>query len=111
MFVTKYDAKIYNEGGLGRCSEKLLECLEAYKEGHPQFEAAKHLRLLVCRHAHEIFAIDIFYHKKCYSSFALCKTPRRSLEEEQVMQELALKEANVLDNFMQLFEQKVIFDA
>ena len=48
----KDDAKIYNEGGLGLCSEKLLECLEAYKEGHPQFEAAKRLQLIVCGHAH-----------------------------------------------------------
>ena len=33
--------------------------------------------------------------------FALRKTPRRSLEEEQVMQELALKDVNILDHFMQ----------
>ena len=50
-----------------------------------------------------IFAIYII---KNFTPLALRKTPRRSLEEEQVMQELALKEANKLDNFMQLFGRK-----
>ena len=48
----------------------------------------------------------IFSIIKNFTPLALRKTPRRSLEEEQVMRELALKEANILDNFMQLFERK-----
>ena len=70
------DTNSYMEGGLGRCShvssaEKLLEGMRRHvnEEVSPMQNAAKRLQMLNSGQAHDIFAIDVYYHHSCYLRF------------------------------------------
>ena len=111
----KDDAKPYNEGGLGRCSEegsatKLLAQKDVYNQpGHKFEDAAKRLQLLICGSSHDIYAVDVYYHKLCYTSFAL---PRKPNDDEKIneVEEIQKIQERVNRDFFQLFKRKVLKD-
>ena len=76
LFVTQKaaDSKQFNEGGLGLCSEKgskekLTESMRRNKPEDDYQEAAHRLNLLLSGPAHDIFDLDVYYHKRCYTNF------------------------------------------
>lgn len=113
---TSKDTKPYGEGGLGRCSEH-----RSFKKLHDQMilqnvpgdkheGAAKRLELLLSGQSFDVFAVDVYYHRSCYLSFA---SPYKS--KETVMNKDEIAKVNVLKNkvteeFLKLVERKVIKD-
>jgi hypothetical protein len=67
----------YNNGGIGRCSEiqsaeKLTTAMsEKIKDSeHKYHEAAYRLNILLSGNVYnDVFAVDVYYHKKCYDGF------------------------------------------
>ena len=68
-------SKSHNFGGLGKCMEdraaaKLQECLLVGQETEDsRFKLANDRLRVLMADPHNIFAVDILYHKKCYSSY------------------------------------------
>ena len=61
--------------------------------------------------AHDIFAADILYHKKCYSSYLTqIRKKRYSQEETKVLNERKECEVYVMKRFLELFRKKVLID-
>ena len=71
----KDDCESYNFGGLGKymgdgAAAKLQECLLVGQDtGDSRFKLANDRFRVLMADAHEIFAADILYPKKCYSSY------------------------------------------
>ena len=61
--------------------------------------------------ANDIFAADILYHKKCYSSYLTqIRKKRYSQEETKVLNERKECEKFVMKRFLKLFREKVLID-
>ena len=61
--------------------------------------------------AHDIFVADIFYHKKCYSSYLnQIRKKRHSQEETKVLNERKECEVYVMKRFLELFRKKELMD-
>eukprot|EP00794_Sanderia_malayensis_P017234 gene17234-18955_t len=80
------DDKASWEGGLGRCSEeraakKILERKELFLRdaGHRFFTAANRLQMMLGGESHDIFAVDLYYHKSCYLKFAFNPVEKQGL--------------------------------
>ena len=69
------DSKPYNESGLGQCSEKgskekLIDNMRRRNKPEDDYQKAAHrFNLLLSGPAHDIFAFDVYYHKRCYTNF------------------------------------------
>ena len=71
----KDDSSSYNYGGLGKCMKdgvavKPQGCLLAGQDTEDsRFKLANDRLRVLMADAHDIFAADILYHKKCYSFY------------------------------------------
>ena len=109
---TNKDKKGYNAGGIGRCSEissqtKLkMVMTERIKDTENKFhEAADRLNVLLSGNAYnDAFAVDIYYHKKCYDAFTY------SYETVNADVEIKQLEDQLIDSFFKKVEQSVIKD-
>ena len=72
--------------------------------------AAKRLNLLLSGQSFDVFAVDVYYHKNCYLSFANpYKTKDTILDEDEIAKVSMLKN-KVTEDFLTLIERKVIKD-
>ena len=110
--VTAFDSKQYNAGGLGRCSEeraalKLAECLK-YGTNDRYAEARKRLDIL-SQSSHDLFASDVLYHKRCYSLFVnQLRNSKWGEDNLKCLKETQIREILVLEEFLDLFEKRVL---
>lgn len=112
---TLKDKNPYSEGGLGRCSEyrafeKLSLKMKMLGPGDKYEEAAKRLNLLLSGQAFDVFAVDVYYHKTCYTDFT---RPTKCSKEEQLNNDetrLNVLRDKVRNEFLKLIERKVIKD-
>eukprot|EP00794_Sanderia_malayensis_P020787 gene20787-22825_t len=106
---TNYDKRQYNKGGLGRCSEilsanKLQSQMRAksLQENDTFYEAAKRLNIIISGTVCDIFAADIYYHKKCYANFVYSYEIKPSEEEKKIIEE------EITNNFLRKFKLRAI---
>eukprot|EP00794_Sanderia_malayensis_P018600 gene18600-20470_t len=106
---TDYDQRQYNKGGLGRCSEllsanKLQSQMRAklLQENDKFYEAAKRLNIILSGAVCDIFAADIYYHKKCYANFVYSYEIKPSEEEKKIIEE------EITNNFLRKFILRAI---
>eukprot|EP00794_Sanderia_malayensis_P016364 gene16362-18007_t len=111
--VRSSDKHPYDEGGLRRCdTDSTASKLFARKElllkekTHRFFVSARRLDLLLSGQAHDIFAVDIFYHQSCYIKFAIKPLSQREREED----EKKGKEEDVINAFLYRVKTSVIRD-
>eukprot|EP00794_Sanderia_malayensis_P017244 gene17244-18963_t len=71
-----------------------------------QTAATRRLDLLLSGQAHDIFAVDIFYHQSCYIKFAIKPVSQREREED----EKKGKEEDVINAFLYRVKTSVIRD-
>ena len=104
------DSKPYNEGGVGRCSEKgSKEKLTASmrRKNKPEDdcqEAAHRLNLLLSGPAHDIFAVDVYYYKRCYTNF-VCE---KEVEGTTSGAEIPGRCEGVKEDFLRLISKKIL---
>ena len=98
----KDDAKLYNNGGVGICSEENLvskiKCSMGFKikdEENKYHAAAKRLEVILSGASYDVFALDLYYHKTCYVNYEVEKGKLCS---------------DAMDSFSRLFQRKVIKD-
>eukprot|EP00794_Sanderia_malayensis_P008248 gene8248-9129_t len=106
---TNYDKRQYNKGGLGRCSEilsanKLQSQMRAklLQENDKFYEAAKRLNIILSGAVCDIFAADIYYHKKCYANFVYSYEIKPSEEEKKIIEE------EITNHFLRKFKLRAI---
>ncbi len=92
------DNRLYNEGGLGRCSTEsacrnLIERKSLYEKDptHRFFNAAQRLNILMSGASRDIFAIDIFYHQSCYLKLTLSKIRPENYDNNQELEQELLQ--------------------
>ena len=112
----KDDSKSYNFGGLGKCIEdgaaaKLQECLLVGQDTEDSRFKLANDRLRVLMADADIFAADILYHKKCYSSYLTqIRKKQYSQEETKILNERKECEVYVMKRFSELFRKKILID-
>ena len=88
--VTNADnTKPYNEGGLGWCGfenswKKVLQSKDFYLK-HPEykyFSTAERLQFLLSGVALDPFALDVYYHNKCYLNYHLQAKEIKTFQDE-----------------------------
>ena len=102
---THFDENAYNNGGIGRCSEtgskdKLINAMQEKMEdvSHTFHEAACRLKILLSGNAYnDVFAVDVYYHKRCYNAFTYTY---QSATTDANIKEL---EEQVMNNFSERF--------
>ena len=111
---TQNDVKPFNHGGLGRCSEenavsKIKQSMELYMkdEKHKNHSAAKRLDVLLSGSSHDMFALDLYYHKTCYDNFTYVYVKKQPTTLDEEKRRL---ESIVMDRFFNLFQRYVIKD-
>lgn len=113
---TSKDTKPYAEGGLGRCSEersfkKLHDQMTSRNTPGDKYEgAAKRLELLLSGQSFDVFAVDVYYHKNCYLSFATPYKSKVTVLDKDEMARVNMLKNKVTDEFLTLVERKVIKD-
>ena len=106
---TEKDHLLYSDGGIARCSrdtagKRLEKHKDRYLKGdktHIYYEAARRLDMKIKGKASDIWAADIFTHKKCYIGFAFPY-------EHVVQEEMDEAEALALNTFYFNVRQKII---
>ena len=106
------DKNQYNEGGLARCSTKdTADRLMARKEVFMKdkenrlFAAARRLEILLSGQAHDIFAMDLYYHQSCYIKFVHSPYTTKEGEAEENR-----KEKDALAAFLYRVKTKILRD-
>ena len=91
---------------------KLQECLRVGQDTEDsRFKLANDRLRVLMADAHDIFAADILYHKKCYSSYLTqIRKKQYSQEETKVLNERKECEVYVMKRFLELFRKKVLID-
>ena len=113
---TSKDTKPYAEGGLGRCSEdrsfkKLHDQMASRNVPGDKYEgAAKRLELLLSGQSFDVFAVDVYYHRNCYLSFASPYKSNITVLDKEEMARVGLLKKKVTEEFLKLVERKVIKD-
>ena len=86
---TDVDHLEYASGGLGRCAldtagKRLERCMNKYllDKTHPWYKSARRLDLLLKGRASDIWAADVYTHKKCYINFAFCYVRTEKVDGE-----------------------------
>ena len=115
--MTKDDSKSYNSGGLGKFMEdgaeaKLRECLVLGQDTeNSRFKFANDRLRVLMADAHDIFAANILYHKKCYSFYlTLIRKKRYCQEDIEIIKDQKDNEVYVMKKFLDLFHKKVLID-
>ena len=106
------DKNPYNEGGLARCYTKIVadrlatrkELFMKDKDCRP-FSVALRLEILLSGQAHDIFAIDIYYHQSCYIKFVLSPSTPKEIKTEENQ-----KENDVFAVFLYRVKTRIIRD-
>ena len=105
------DALPYNDGGLARCSEekaalklKTLVTKKMLDEQDRHYEAAKRIDILLNGASYDVFAADVYYHKKCYASFSY------SYDKKETLAYNAEQERKVMGYFDEMIRRRVIQD-
>ena len=105
------DALPYNESGLARCSEekaalklKTLVGKKLLDEQESYYEAAKRIDILLNGATYDVFAADVYYHKRCYAAFSY------SYGKKETLAYNAEQERKVMEYFDEMIRRKVIQD-
>ena len=105
------DALPYKDGGLARCSEekaalklKTLVAKKLLDEQDRHYEAAKRIDILLNGASYDVFAADVYYHKKCYASFSY------SYDKKETLAYNAEQERKVMGYFDEMIRRRVIQD-
>ena len=106
------DTLSYNKGGLGRCEqhhskEKLVKAMKIKldDESNKFHKAACRLNIMIKGNVYgDLFAVDVYYHKRCYSSFTYTYQP--TLEDVNTKH----IEDQLTDCFFRKIELKVLRD-
>ena len=95
-----------------RAAAKPQECLLVGQDTEDsRFKLANDRLEVLMADAHDIFVADIFYHKKCYSSYLnQIRKKRHSQEETKVLNERKECEVYVMKRFLEFFRKKELID-
>lgn len=116
---TPKDCNPYSDGGLGRCSDKravtkLEEKIKLTSPGDKYEDAVERFKLLLCGQAFDVFAVDVYYHKTCYTNFTRpTKSANKDVAKDEETQDELITRLKVIGNkvkteFLALIERKVI---
>ncbi len=72
--------------------------------------AAKRLELVLSGQSFYVFAVDVYYHRKCYLSFASPYKSNITVLDKEEMAMVGLLKKKVTEEFLMLVERKVIKD-
>ncbi len=105
------DALPYNDGGLARCSEekaalklKTLVARKLLDEQDRHYEAAKRIDILLNGASYDVFAADVYYHKKCYAAFSY------SYDKKETLAYNMEQERKIMEYFDEMIRRRVIQD-
>jgi len=104
------DSKPYNEVGLGRCSEegskeRLTDSMRRRNKPEDDYQEAAHrLNLLLSGPVHDIFALDVYYYKSCYTNFVR----EKEIEGTISGAEIPGRCEGVKEDFLRLISKKIL---
>lgn len=111
--VNSSDGLEHSKGGLARCElesskDSLLASMRSklLDKKSKLYDAAQRLEILSSGTEFDLFAVDIYYHKKCYSSFTRCSQLKDTFPEEEIKE----LEDKVTDLFLRKIELRVCKD-